>query len=274
MRFVLYNIRYATGPRMHDYVRPSARNLERISAYLRSLQPDLVGLVEVDHGSYRSGGVNQIELLAQALGHYHSYAVKYDRRSIWRHVPVVRRQGNAFLARNRIRNETFHYFNQGMKRLVIELELEHLVVYLVHLAMGARTRHQQLSALYELIKRSDRPCIVAGDFNMLWGENEIDLFLAATGLQNANRERLPTFPSKIPQRHLDFFLHSKQIVVRDFQVPQVTYSDHLPLVVDFDVTVEQERRAQPRRVHCYCPPEDPLAATVARLPELVKRRSG
>jgi len=258
MRFVLYNIRYGTGPKIHHYVRNSGRNLEKISAFLRELQPDLVGLIEVDQGSYRSRSANQVELLARDLGHYHSHAVKYDQGSFWRRVPVVRQQGNAFLARDRIRNETFHFFKHGMKRLVIELELEHLVVYLVHLALGGRTRHHQLVALYDLVRRTDRPCVVAGDFNLLWGEREIDLFLAATGLQNANTLNIATFPSWKPQRHLDFVLHSREIVIRDFQVPRVAYSDHLPLVVDFDVDVPRERRNTPRAPHCYCPEEDPF----------------
>ncbi len=252
MRFLLYNIRYATGPRMHNYVRSTHRNLERISAFLRDMEPDLVGLIEVDHGSYRSGGKNQAQLLAESLGHYHSHSIKYGQESLWRRVPVVKTQGNAFLTRDRIRNETFHFFKHGMKRLVIELELEHVVVYLVHLSLGGRTRHQQLSALYDLVKRTSRPCLVAGDFNMLWGEREIDLFLAATGLQNANVQGLPTYPSKNPHRHLDFVLHSKGIVVRDFQVPQVAFSDHLPVMVDFDVKVEEDQRKEPRPPHCSC----------------------
>jgi endonuclease/exonuclease/phosphatase family metal-dependent hydrolase len=237
---------------MHNYVRSSQRNLERITAFLRDLEPDLVGLIEVDQGSYRSGGRNQAELLAKALGHYHSHSIKYEQGSFWRRVPVLKEQGNAFLTRDRIRNETFHFFKHGMKRLVIELELEHVVVYLVHLAVGARTRHQQLGALYELIKQTSRPCLVAGDFNMLWGEREIDLFLAATGLQNANTAGLPTYPSRNPYRYLDFVLYSKGITVRDFQVPRVTFSDHLPVMVDFDVMIHEDQRKVPRPPHCSC----------------------
>lgn len=260
MRFVLYNICYATGPKVHRIVGSSRRNLERISAFLRDLQPDLVGLIEVDHGSYRTGGENQSARLAAALGHYHSHSIKYGRHSLWRRVPVVKNQGNAFLTRNRIRNETFHFFDQGMKRLVIELELDHLVVYLVHLSLGARTRHQQLNALYRLVNRTERPCLVAGDFNMLWGEREIETFLAATGLRNANRRREPTFPSHHPTRHLDFILHSKEITVHASQVPPIRLSDHLPLVIDFDVKVEVERRKEQRPPHCYCPDYSHLAA--------------
>ena len=147
MRFLLYNICYATGPKMHNYVRSSSKNLERITSFIQDLEPDLVGLIEVDHGSYRTGGANQIEVMAESLGHYHSHSIKYGQGSFWRHIPVINKQGNAFLARDRIRNETFHFFKHGMKRLVIELELEHVVVYLAHLSLGARTRHRQLGAL-------------------------------------------------------------------------------------------------------------------------------
>ena len=264
MRFLLYNIRYATGPSLHRSISSSRKNLERISTFLRDLEPDLVGLIEVDHGSYRSGGKNQAEMLAKALGHYHSHSIKYKQGSLWRQLPVLKKQGNAFLTRDRIRNETFHFFERGMKRLVIELELQHVVVYLVHLAIGARARHQQLNALYDLIKKTKRPCVVAGDFNMLWGEREIDMFLAATGLQNANVEGLPTYPSKNPRRHLDFFLHSKEIEVKDFQVPRVTFSDHLPVMVDFDVKVEEEHRKEPRQPHCSCLERVDLLLAAAR----------
>ena len=49
MRFLLYNMRYATGPRAHGFLRSSNRNLERITAFLEEERPDLVGLIEVDN---------------------------------------------------------------------------------------------------------------------------------------------------------------------------------------------------------------------------------
>ncbi len=136
------------------------------------------------------------------------------------------------------------------------------MVFRVHLALGARARHQQLNALYVLVKKT-RPLPGGGDFNMLWGERESDLFLAATGLQNANTAVLPTFPSDKPQQHLDFVPHSREIRVRKFQVPRVTYSDHLPLVVDFEGEVEEERRRAPREPICQGPEYDSLAGTKA-----------
>ncbi len=238
MRFLLYNIRYATGGRRYvlpfgGYLHNTRRHFEKIVDFIKSLNPDIIGLVEVDMGSYRSGRKNQVTQLAEELGHYHAHRCKYQDNHLAMHIPVFNRQGNAFITRDTIHEERFHYFERGMKRLVIELELERVNIFLVHLALSFRVRHQQLAELYELVKKTDKPAIVAGDFNSLWGDREIDLFLGASGLINAGPGKCLTFPSWAPKRPLDFILHSPEIEVEKFQVPQVQFSDHLPLVCDF-----------------------------------------
>jgi endonuclease/exonuclease/phosphatase family metal-dependent hydrolase len=240
MRFLLYNIRYATAhkrPRFpwSGYFRRTSSHLDRIIEFIRPLDPDLVGLVEVDGGSFRTGKRPQAEAVAGALGHYHSYESKYCDSTRVSSLPVFKNQGNAFLAKNTINHERFHYFDKGFKRLVIELELEHITVFLVHLALGFRVRHRQLATLSALVRKTDKPHIVAGDFNALWGEDEIDMFLAATGLVNANLDSAASFPSWSPSRHLDFVLHSPEIKPTRFWMPDVQLSDHLPLVFDFDL---------------------------------------
>ena len=159
------------------YFARSDRNLQDIIEFIRPLDPDLIGLVEVDAGSYRSGKANQAEILANQLGHYHCYRSKYaENGSITRRIPVLNKQGNAFVVKDTITRETFHYFQKGMKRLVIELEFDNLVVFLVHLALGFRVRHHQLQDLYNLVKEAKKPCVVAGDFNALWGKTKSNCF--------------------------------------------------------------------------------------------------
>ena len=67
------------------------------------------------------------------------------------------------------------------------------------------------------------------------GEKEIKLLLAASNMKNADQDVQPSYPSHKPKRHLDFILHSPQIKVNKFWMPQVQLSDHLPLILDFDV---------------------------------------
>ena len=248
MRLVVYNIRYATGtgPAFHlplpgaGYLRSNKRVLTKLTEFLREQDADIIGLIEVDTGSIRSGMVNQAEHIAKALGRYSIYECKYGLSSINNLVPIVRKQANAFLAAPRVHGERFHYFDSGIKRLIIELELDDVCVFLVHLSLKFRHRQYQLRYLHDLIERSTKPVIVAGDFNTFWGTHELYLFQRATGLRSANVRGLPSFPSRAPRVELDFVLVSEGIEVMDFRIPDVHLSDHRPLICDFRVLATQE----------------------------------
>ena len=63
MRFLLYNIRYGTGRRERnawmDMLRRTDRHFEAIAYFIRELEPDVVGLVETDSGSFRTRSRSQ-----------------------------------------------------------------------------------------------------------------------------------------------------------------------------------------------------------------------
>ena len=243
MRLLLYNIRYAVGggARMHmplpgaGYVLGNKTVLPDITRFIKSVDPDIVGLIEVDTGSIRSRNVNQAEKIAADLSMNSSYETKYGEKSLNQILPIVRKQGNAFMAAARVHGETFHYFDTGIKRLIIELEMEEFAVFLVHLSLKYRHRHLQLRHLHDLIVATEKPVIVAGDFNTFWGENEIYLFMRAAGLKSANINSIPTYPSRSPRKELDFILYQDGIEVTGFEVPLVRLSDHLPLICDFEI---------------------------------------
>ncbi len=243
MRLLLYNIRYAVGggASMHmplpgaGYVLGNQTVLPDITRFIRSVDPDVVGLIEVDTGSMRSRRVNQAEKIATDLGMNTSYETKYGENSFNQVLPIVRKQGNAFLAARRVHGERFHYFDTGIKKLIIELEMEDYAIFLVHLSLKYRHRHLQLRRLYDLIQETRKPVLVAGDFNTFWGENEIYLFLKAAGLESANVNSTPTYPSRAPRKELDFILYQDGIDVTAFEIPDVRLSDHLPLICDFEL---------------------------------------
>lgn len=241
MRFLLYNVRYGAGvgPRFHlpvpyaGYLKRTTCNLECIVSFIESVQPDIIGLIEIDSGSFRSEQMCQAEAIARRLGYNFVVETKYGNRSMAHIVPVLNKQGNALLSKTHIISRKYHYFSEGFKRLVIEVELPEVTVFLVHLSLTFRKRQYQLEFLHRLIKRVEGPVIVAGDFNILWGNRELELFLAATGLINANDLGRPSHPSRSPKRQLDFILHNKELEVSKFTIPKVYYSDHAPLVCDF-----------------------------------------
>ena len=105
MRLVIYNIRYATGtgPAFHlpvpgaGYLRSNPRVLTGITRFLREEQADLVGLIEVDSGSVRTGMLDQAEHIAAEIGHYSTFQWTYAVSSLNTLLPIVRKQGNALL---------------------------------------------------------------------------------------------------------------------------------------------------------------------------------
>lgn len=242
MRLVVWNIRYAAGAGASfnlpvpgaGYLRSNRGNLRKITEFLTTTDADIVGLIEVDTGSIRSG-VNQAEVIAEELGHYSTYQCKYGESSINQRVPVLRNQGNAFLAAPTVHGERFHYFDTGIKRLVLELELADVAIFLVHLSLKYRHRQSQLRNLHQLIKASSKPVIVTGDFNTFWGDDEMYLFREAAGLRSANATHEATYPASTPRHELDFVLYSEGIKARQFNVLDSQLSDHRPLAFDFEL---------------------------------------
>jgi endonuclease/exonuclease/phosphatase family metal-dependent hydrolase len=241
MRLLLYNIRYGTGHKngyhlplpFAGFFKRTDFNLQRIINFIRSINPDIVALVEVDSGSYRSGHVCQAELIAERLGYNFIVEKKYQGNSLATMVPVLNKQSNALLTKQSIVDYRFHYFNQGVKRLVIQTDLKAVAIFIVHLSLKYRHRQYQLDHLHKLITETDKEVIIAGDFNTFWGSRELNLFLAATGLKNANVHEVPSHPSHAPMRQIDFILYSAGIRIDNFYVADVRLSDHSPLVCDF-----------------------------------------
>lgn len=250
MRFLLYNIRYAAGigKRFHlpvpysGYLKNTNGHFGKIVNFIRSVNPDVIGLIEVDIGSFRSDNNNQAEALSRELKYHHIAQSKYSNGSMVQKVPVLNKQGNAILTKKKIQSNTFHYFREGIKRLVIEAEMDSFSVFLVHLSLKFRHRQYQLQDLHQMIEAVKKPVIVAGDFNVFWGDRELQLFLAATGLKNANGNGRPSHPSRSPRRQLDYIFHSPEIEASAFTIPDVKLSDHAPLVCDFRIGKAEKRQ--------------------------------
>ena len=244
MRLMLYNMRYGTGSglKFHlpfpfgGFFRKTSKNLDSLIRFFREQKADILGLVEIDAGSYRASHRNQAEIIAQKLGKHPFGRSKYSHLSWWSRLPVMRKQANACISGHAILRERTHFLRKGVKRLVMELELEDVVVFIVHLALSRRCRESQLADLARLAKNARKPFLIAGDFNAFAGKVELKEFMETLHLASANLANLPTFPSQSPRWQLDFILHSPEIHVTHFEVARhVRLSDHLPLICDFEV---------------------------------------
>ena len=244
MKFLVYNIAYGTGaPKnrldqvisLPRYLHTGRRHLENVIASIAEREPDVTGLLEVDSGSFRTGYRSQCDVIARAL-HQNVYsAVKYEPGSLSRKIPILRRQTNVFLSPAKQLPCAFHYLSAGMKRLALEIQVNGVRFFLLHLALRRPVRERQLRDLRELLEPVRTPFLIGGDFNVFSGRDELESFMAELGLHSANESDQPTFPSWHPEKQLDYILYSDGIRPIRFEVGNERASDHLPVLFEFEL---------------------------------------
>ncbi|MCF6177377.1 MAG: endonuclease/exonuclease/phosphatase family protein [Victivallaceae bacterium] len=240
MKLLIYNIAYGTGSpgsaagrllTSHRYLYTNQEYFNRIVEFISEVNPDVIGLLEADSGSFRTSQVHQAAKLAAQLNHFHICDNKYGLTSPGRMIPLLKNQTNAIVTAGNNHATRFHYFPRGFKKLIIEVTINGITMFLVHLSVRKKIRAQQLEFLTTIIP-ADKPVIIAGDFNTFGGSAELNKLITACRLYNPNTDNQPTYPSWKPRHQLDYLLCSKKLQVSSFIIPQVEFSDHLPIIAE------------------------------------------
>ncbi len=202
-------------------------NLGSIARLIRDF--DVVGLQELDGGSLRSRFINQTEYLGERA----EFPFRYDK--VNRNMGVVAQHTMGVLSRVPSTEVSWHSLPgrvRGRGALVVRFGDcdDSLELVLVHLALGTRSRMEQIDYLGDVV-RGYRHVILMGDLNCEPQSKEMDLLRKTTDL------RLPvwgqaTYPSWKPKRHLDHILISPSIQVEKVQVLNYPLSDHLPIAIE------------------------------------------
>lgn len=241
LRFLSYNIQtgIATGAYRHYLTRSWRQvlphperldNLDRIATVLGDY--DMVGLQEVDGGSLRSGFINQIEYLAHEAGfpHWHDQTNRDLGRFARYSIGLLTRFHPSALSEWRLpgripgRGALHARFGHGDQAL-------HVVI--MHLALGRRSRLDQLAYIAERIQ-DFRHVVLMGDLNCCSESEEVSLLMSRASLHEPVHG-LHTFPSWRPARNIDHIFVSSNLKVHDTRVLMHPLSDHLPLAMEIEL---------------------------------------
>lgn len=253
LKLLSYNIQAATSTRRyHEYVTqgwrqvlPHTGRMNNLDAIARVLAEfDLVGLQEADAGSLRSGFLNQTGYLALHAGFPFWHHQSNRRVGRFAHV------GNSLLSLytpDAIEEHRLPGAIPGRGILITRFPLHqgHLVLAIVHLALGRRAREQQLEFAQEVL--SDEPnVILMGDFNATLAASEIRRFLSRSGLRVVTDD-VATFPSWHPRRAIDHVMVSSSLKLRELKALSLPYSDHLPLAATIELPHPMKGRPLARK---------------------------
>lgn len=235
MRLLSWNIHKGIGGRDRRY------SLQRIIDVIDHEQPDLVCLQEVDRLVRRSGFDDQPRLLARSLG---LHAVFQPN------VPVGDGSyGNLVLSRYPVGSRHRISLKRGLRKsrgaqlVLIDPPAGPLHLVNTHLGLDERERHWQVGRLlgHRLFRSAEPlPTVIVGDFND-WRNTLAANALAAEGFRQVTSPvaRYRSFPAWLPVGGLDKAFVRGRIAIEQAEIVRTSLarqaSDHLPLVVDFQL---------------------------------------
>jgi len=231
VRVAAYNIKHGRG--MDDQV-----DLVRIADVLRSLDADVITLQEVDDGTERTGGVDQVGVLAELLGYrgvhgpHRPYQGGFYGNAVLSRIPIVSAETVPIPPA------------AGSALAVLEVVVEvpaggRVRVVSVHLAGTVEERRAQAEALSERYADDGPASILAGDFNGRPDDAVVRRLAESWRLALKERPAF-TYPADRPDREIDFVMwrdhgSARLVPTGHYVISEEMASDHRPIVVDFEV---------------------------------------
>ncbi len=234
LRVAAYNIKHGRG--MDDRV-----DLERVAAVLRALDADVITLQEVDDRTERTGGVDQVAVLADLLGYeghhgpHRPYQGGFYGNAVLTRLPVVAQRTHPIPAASGSA--------LAVHETVVEVGARRISLVSVHLAGTPEERTAQAEAVSATF---GGPAILAGDFNGRPDDTAVRR-LARTWHVGTKRGDPRTYPAPQPDREIDFVMWRTgeragagdpiELRLADhWVVDEPMASDHRPLVAVFELT--------------------------------------
>jgi endonuclease/exonuclease/phosphatase family metal-dependent hydrolase len=240
-RIVTYNVHRCVG-------NDRRLDVARVAEVLANLEPDIVALQELDVGRRRTGHVDQAHEIAQRLDmacHFNAALTVEEERygdAILTCYPERLVKVGALPGHPGIRSL------EPRGALWVEVEIEGVPVQILNTHLGLVPREQQIQAAHLAgpawlgHPSCHGPTILLGDFNATATSVVYRTFLKGlSAARTLAKTQTPTatFPSPMPVLRIDHLFVSPEIRVRDVFAPFAPLtrvaSDHLPLVMDFEV---------------------------------------
>ena len=225
VRTVSYNIK-------RGYGNDDKTDLSRATNVLKNLNPDVVGLQEIDFNARRSGNVNQAAVMGKELGMHAAFGPFMDFQG--------GQYGMAVLTRFPITSVELVKLPQGNEpRIALAVEVllpndQRMMIVNVHFdwVRDDAFRFAQASTLKMYLNNLEIPYILLGDFNDRLGSRTLNLL--SEGMVEADKPETDhfTIPSDNPRAEIDFVFVApeKRWDIKSTRViDEPVASDHRPV---------------------------------------------
>ncbi len=225
LKVLCYNIRFG-----------ELASLEELAGFIKSENPDVVALQEVDVNTYRErapqqNGKNFISELAFRTNMLSAYAKTIPYKGGYYGIGILSK--HPFVSTERILLPMPEGAKEQRAVLIAEVEIPEKGVFTLactHLDYTTETvRRTQIDFVNDVLMEKEGPVLLCGDFNSKAESPEI-----TEGMKQWMQVCAPDFtiPVDQPQNKIDFIFcyPGKSWKKLEAKTPKITLSDHLPLI--------------------------------------------
>ncbi len=220
-RLMTFNIHHCEG--MDGKI-----DIERIGKLIIDINPEVVGLQEVDSVVGRSGNIDILKLLSDQTGMHATfgYSILLDSG----------KYGNGVLTREKpIAVKKITLPGAGEARTALIVELDKYVIVNTHLSLTNEERLESVKIITDAVKIYDKPVFLMGDLNATPDSEPITFLQDKWQILSIPKQ--PTFPSVNPRSTIDYILGytakgQTYAKYRAQVIDEQVASDHRPLFVD------------------------------------------
>ncbi len=220
LRILSYNVKNCGG-------MDGKRDCDRTAAVIRTINPEVIAMQELDSATQRSGGVDILKTLAEKLDMYHVFG------------PSISYQGGKYgigiLSKEKpLRTSFLSLPGREERRGLLMAEFADYILFCTHLSLTREDRVESCRIINEQTDLLKKKAFLAGDFNDTEGSEALNtLNLKWTNL-SGNK---PTIPVTTPEDCIDFIFGlncfgCNYTVQKREVVNEQMASDHLPVFVD------------------------------------------
>lgn len=256
LKIMTYNIAGGRSFEKGKDYRPIIHAELQYAAYIKSLQPDICGLNEIDYKLPRSGRVKMAQLIGDAAGYESGFAPAVSFINKY----GIGTYGNGILAKHKIKEvETFpipdptdrtgdpadnYYESRVILHALVNIKGKDIDVYVSHFGLAPSEAKCAVETMVALIKQSKNPVIIMGDFNLTPDNPILD---PIRELMNDTFVCYPdpnvyTYPSTElvgakPEHYqkIDYIFVSPQFKIDTVDIPACPLSDHKPYIATVEL---------------------------------------
>lgn len=159
LRFLSFNVHHCEGT--DTVLKP-----ERVSWVIKQYMPHIVALQELDSVTTRTGGVDQLQVLAQANFMHPTYAATIPYQGGKYGIGILSQQ-------KPLKTETLPLPGTEEPRLLLALWFPDFIFCCTHFSLTPQDRLAAAQLIAKKFEKADRPVFVAGDLNDVPGSKPL-----------------------------------------------------------------------------------------------------